>query len=185
MAKRHCLEKDSDGISEKTSLDKESGEANPSRECISGQHETNPDIAHLGEANAKDVFNKKGGEKILSSDGKCLQSEVNKDDDDGTAIVEISKVDSGQTLETKSEDSVERRNDHLVIGINGVTRLLEQGRLAAGLVCSSSPSLLYKHLLPLAAMGGVPFAAVPDLSDTISQCLGIKRAMCIGIKVCL
>ena len=71
----------------------------------------------------------------------------------------------------------------LVVGINAVTRLLEKGGLVAGLICSSSPSLLCQHLLPLAASRGVPFAAMSELSETVGQLLGIKRAMCLGLKV--
>ena len=91
----------------------------------------------------------------------------------------------GEDVRMTDERVVADKRSQLVVGVNSVTRLLEhRGRLEAGLVCSSSPALLWHHLLPLAALRGVPFAALPNLSKTISQCLGIKRVTCIGIKVC-
>ena len=80
-------------------------------------------------------------------------------------------------------DEVKAKKLHLVVGVNAVTRQLEQGRLKAGLVCSTSPGLLYQHILPLAATREVPFAALPDLSKMLARLLGIKKAMCIGWKV--
>ena len=66
-----------------------------------------------------------------------------------------------------------------------MTKSLERGKLEAGLLCLSSPSILCRHLLPLVAVRGVPFAAVPDLSRTVASLLGIKRTMCIGVRVCV
>lgn len=80
-------------------------------------------------------------------------------------------------------DIIRAKMSQLVVGVNVVTRLLEHGALEAGLLCSTSPGLLCQHLLPLVATRGVPFAALPDLSDTVARLLGIKRAMCIGWKV--
>ncbi len=77
----------------------------------------------------------------------------------------------------------ENQKSQLVVGLNAVTRLLEKGKLLTGLLCSSSPSLLHQHLLPLVVTRNVPFAAVPELSKTVSELLGIKRAMCLGLKV--
>lgn len=91
--------------------------------------------------------------------------------------------EGGDAAAKEMKEPVADRKSQLVLGVNAVTRSMEQGKLEAGLVCSSSPSLLFHHLLPLAALRSVPFAALPNLSKTISQCLGIKRAMCIGIKV--
>lgn len=71
----------------------------------------------------------------------------------------------------------------LVVGVNAVTRLLERGMLQAGLLCSTSPGLLCQHILPLVSTRGVPFAALPGLSETVAELLGIKRAVCIGLKV--
>ena len=77
---------------------------------------------------------------------------------------------------------IKDRRSQLVVGLNAVTRLLEQGRLQAGLLCTAAPKLLTQHLLPLAATRNVPFAALPRLNELITQHLGIKRAVCIGIK---
>lgn len=71
----------------------------------------------------------------------------------------------------------------LVVGVNAVTRLLERGMLQAGLLCSTSPGLLCQHILPLVSTRGVPFAALPGLSEMVAELLGIKRAVCIGLKV--
>ena len=95
------------------------------------------------------------------------------------------KGERGEELRIANENVFVNRRSQLVLGVNCVTRLLEQGRLEAGLVCSSGPALLLQHLLPLAALRVVPFASLPNMSKTISRCLGIKKAMCIGIKVLL
>ncbi len=84
---------------------------------------------------------------------------------------------------TTVSDEVKLKKLQLVVGVNAVTRQLEQGGLEVGLVCSTSPGMLYQHILPLAATREVPFAALPDLSKTLAGLLGIKRAMCIGWKV--
>ena len=73
----------------------------------------------------------------------------------------------------------------LVVGVNAVTRVLEHGGLQVGLLCTSAPGLLCQHLMSLAATRKVPFAAVPNLSELVANLLGIKRAMCVGIKVSL
>ena len=80
-------------------------------------------------------------------------------------------------------DTSPAKKTQLIIGVNAVTRLLEGGTLEAGLLCSSSPRVLCQHVLPLAATRGVPFAAVPDLSSEVARLLGIKRVMCLGLKV--
>ena len=80
-------------------------------------------------------------------------------------------------------DEVKAKKLQLVVGVNAVTRQLERGGLEAGLVCSTSPGVLYQHILPLSATQGVSFAAVPGLSEMLAKQLGIKRAMSIGWKV--
>ena len=93
-------------------------------------------------------------------------------------------VEEKETPVTLTDDTRAKKLQ-LVVGVNAVTRQLEQGRLEVGLVCSTSPRMLCQHLLPLAATREVPFASLPDLSKTLSQLLGIKKAMCIGWKVWL
>ena len=80
-------------------------------------------------------------------------------------------------------DEIRAKKLQLVVGVNAVTRLLEHGDLLVGLLCSSSPGLLCQHLLPLAATREVPFASLPDLSVLVARLLGIRKAMCIGLKV--
>lgn len=82
-----------------------------------------------------------------------------------------------------STEDVRGKRSQLVVGVNAVTRLLEHGALEVGLLCTSSPGLLCQHLLPLAATRKVPFAALPNLSEVVARLLGIKRAMCIGLRV--
>lgn len=81
------------------------------------------------------------------------------------------------------DDTVRRKRAQLVVGMNAVTRLLEQGALQVGLLCTSSPKLLCQHLVTLAATRKVPFATLPNLSEVVAKLLGIKRAMCIGLRV--
>lgn len=81
------------------------------------------------------------------------------------------------------DDTARQKRARLVVGLNAVTRSLEHGGLQVGLLCTSSPKLLSQHLMALAATRKVPFATVPGLSNVVAKLLGIKRAMCIGLRV--
>lgn len=103
----------------------------------------------------------------------------------------LEKLDNAKKGSHPAEDTpsaplsadVPARKGQLILGVNAVTRLLERGALEAGLLCSSSPRVLTQHLLPLAAARGVAFASVPELSGLVREVLGVKRSMCLGVKV--
>ncbi len=139
---------------------------------------TTSDVDHLGGNLSADST------KVQSQPGNVDTRVASKEKD---KVLELSEADDNQNVKdgvTREEDgSQESKDYHLVLGINAVTRLLEQKKLEVGLVCTTTPYLLYQHLIPLAAMAEVSFAAVPDLSQLLSRCLGVKRTACIGIKV--
>lgn len=125
----------------------------------------------------------------ISSVAERLKDNADKDDpeSDGVRCKSLEPESGGvqgKSLEPESE-GVGGKRLQLVIGVNAVTRLLEHGALQVGLLCTSSPGLLCQHLLSLAATRKVPFAAVPNLSEMVARSLGVKRAMCMGIKVSL
>lgn len=98
---------------------------------------------------------------------QAIQSKVDREETDGSGV-RFNKVKRSQ----------------IVVGSNAVTRQLERGALRAGLVCPSArPPLVHRNLLMMAATRGIPFAAVPRLSETITPLLGLKTALAVGFKV--
>ncbi len=76
------------------------------------------------------------------------------------------------------------KRSQLVVGTNAVSRHLERNSLRAGVVCPSArPPLMHRHLLMMSASRGIPFAAVPHLSETAAPLLGLKTALAIGFMV--
>lgn len=121
---------------------------------------------------------------LFSNTSSCLQEPSSamtpplKGSDPPTDPTDRSAKEEGNVVFCSEE--VQAKKSQLVVGVNAVTRQLEQGKLEAGLVCSTSPGMLYQHILSLAATREVPFAAVPDLSRTLARLLGIRKAMCIA-----
>ncbi|KAM9782818.1 ribonuclease P protein subunit p38 [Neosynchiropus ocellatus] len=73
----------------------------------------------------------------------------------------------------------------LAIGINEVTKALERNKLQLVLVCKSvRPKHMISHLIPLSATRGVPACQVPRLSQSISEPLGLKSVLALGIRQC-
>ena len=172
--KRPCLEKDciiAGNAKKCDSLAKSESKATDSEEMC-GSEEKRPCLE-------KDCIIAAGHADVSRDLGEDISNEERTQN--STSNCDSEKIRESQV--SQREKSTGFKRQHLVLGINAVTRLLEQRQLAAGLVCSSSPTLLYQHLLPLVAVTGVPFAAVPELSGVLSRCLGIRRAMCLGIRV--
>ncbi|KAM8825770.1 ribonuclease P protein subunit p38 isoform 1-T2 [Synchiropus picturatus] len=73
----------------------------------------------------------------------------------------------------------------LAIGINEVTKALERNKLKLVFVCKSvRPKHMISHLIPLSATRGVPACQVPRLSQSISEPLGLKSVLALGIREC-
>ncbi len=108
---------------------------------------------------------------------QCLEKITCKPEEDSASRKDVLQSN-------KCTDQSVRRSQ-LVIGVNNVTRCLERGELCAGCVClSAKPALVTRHILMLAATRSVPFAALPNLSQTIVEGVGdIKSALAIGFKV--
>lgn len=137
---------------------------------------------------------KRKGTVIKNKDGDKPPPQTSKGDFSDTSRITTTteeqksvEVSSSSTppaiLPGEESEKTLAKKSQLVIGLNAVTRLLEKGLLLAGLVSSSSPFLLHQHLLPLVASRGVPFMAVPELEETAGKLLGIKRVLCLGLKV--
>lgn len=102
-----------------------------------------------------------------------------------TGTVAVMEVDASPSRSDPPPTYNASKRSQVVVGVNAVTRQLEKNGLRFGLVClSAKPPLIHRHLLMLAATRGVPFAALPTLSETASPLLGVKSALAIGIKVC-
>ena len=109
-----------------------------------------------------------------SADSKNGSLTGDKDDPISTA--------AGTCTNTSTERPVKR--NQVVVGVNAVTRCLEQDKLRAGIVClSAQPPLVTQHILLLSATRGCPFVAIPNLSEVLSPLLGIKSVLAIGFKV--
>lgn len=124
---------------------------------------------------------------ILKSESETLEPPEKKQCIEITTKLEedCMKVLKSDEHADRSKKAIAARKSQLVIGVNKVTRCLERGELAAGCVClTAKPALVTRHILMLAATRSVPFAALPNLSQTIVACVGdIKSALAIGFKV--
>lgn len=131
-----------------------------------------------GRSTTSFVLRGRASESLASaSSGQKLASST-----DGTAAAVA--VDASPSSATPALPYNAAKRSQVVVGVNAVTRLLEKNGLRFGLVClSAKPPLLHRHLLQLAATRGVPFAALPALSETASPLLGVKSALAIGVKV--
>ena len=75
------------------------------------------------------------------------------------------------------------KRSQLVLGVNMVTRYIEQDRAKVGLVCDSAPPSMQQHCLTLAANRGALFGILPELNSLLCPLLGMKSVLAIGIKV--
>ena len=75
------------------------------------------------------------------------------------------------------------KRSQLILGINTVTRYMEQGRTKIGMVCDSAPPSMHQHCLALATNKGVLFGIIPELNLLLRPLLGMKSVLAIGIKV--
>lgn len=79
------------------------------------------------------------------------------------------------------------KKSQIIVGVNSVSRCLERHGsegVRGGMVClSAQPALILRHLMMLAATRGVPFVALPNLSQTAAPLLGLKTVLAIGFKV--
>jgi len=76
-----------------------------------------------------------------------------------------------------------RANHALVIGLNAVTRSLEQDRLCAVLVAKEAcPPILTRHLPALAHVRDVPLCVLPGLGGLVQDTLGLPARVAIGVR---
>jgi len=76
------------------------------------------------------------------------------------------------------------RLDHIVLGINGVTKSLEKNKLALVVVCKQiEPPRVLAHLPVLCALkGNIPLCPLGDSSHTLGQYFGLKSVLALGFK---
>ena len=71
----------------------------------------------------------------------------------------------------------------LTIGLGSSTRCLEKDQLRLVIVDRSTPTLLHRHLIQLAAVRQCPAVAANRLSQTLASLLGMRSLVAIGFKV--
>ncbi|XP_068091608.1 ribonuclease P protein subunit p38 [Hyperolius riggenbachi] len=72
---------------------------------------------------------------------------------------------------------------HLAIGINEVTRALENDEVHLVIVCKSTkPEMITKHIIELSASREVPACQVPRLSENVAPVLGLKSVLALGFR---
>ncbi|XP_038050976.1 uncharacterized protein LOC119724129 [Patiria miniata] len=71
----------------------------------------------------------------------------------------------------------------LALGLNEVTRSLEQDKLRLALVCrSAQPALMTNHLMSLSATRDTPVLCLQGLSATLAPILKLKVILAVGFK---
>ncbi|XP_067669656.1 uncharacterized protein [Haliotis asinina] len=96
------------------------------------------------------------------------------------------QTDNEQQLsEEKKNAENERRKlrSQIVCGVREVTRGLEKDDLDLVIVCrSTQPSVITKHLIPLAASRGCSALCIPEFNPKISPLLGMTSLVAMGFK---
>ncbi|XP_046568897.1 uncharacterized protein LOC124277287 [Haliotis rubra] len=90
-----------------------------------------------------------------------------------------------QLSEEKKNAENKRRKlrSQIVCGVREVTRGLEKDDLDLIIVCrSTQPSIITKHLIPLAANRGCPALCIPEFNPKISPLLGMTSLVAMGFK---
>ena len=109
-----------------------------------------------------------------------------------TTLTHTEDITRSQPLHEDPDSNITDKVSHskrsqMIVGVNAVSRCLERRGLEGvrgGMVClSAQPALILRHLMMLAATRGVPFVALPNLSQTAAPRLGVKTALAIGFKV--
>ncbi|XP_044759243.1 uncharacterized protein LOC123316978 [Coccinella septempunctata] len=73
------------------------------------------------------------------------------------------------------------KNDHLIFGVNEVTKLLESDCCSAVLVADMNPRIVVKHIIEMAVLRKVPVLVVSTLKQILKECCGLE-SMAVGIK---
>ncbi|XP_048240886.1 uncharacterized protein LOC125374135 [Haliotis rufescens] len=96
------------------------------------------------------------------------------------------QTDNEQQLcdeEKNAENERRKLRSQIVCGVREVTRGLEKDDLDLIIVCrSTKPSLITKHLIPLAASRGCPALCIPEFNSKISPLLGVTSVVALGFK---
>ena len=147
-----------------------------SEEHVARQASSEEHVARRQSSNEEHVARQTQTQLMLSSEEHVVRQSSSEE--------HVARQTQTQLMLSSQEHVVKEKKAQVAVGINEVTKLLEKGRLRAGLVCLSfKPHIVHQHLQILSASRSVPCIALRGLSETTASALGVKSALAVGLKV--